>query len=576
MRKYSINIDRIYHNINRNAKSSNPMKCYSICANKEKLEFLKRLEPQIIYGRRGTGKTTLLKSFFYLINEIEKEDTLNIAWYISLDDCVPTILANTTKDDVLILTVRNFIKKLNYFFIEQLEKLEKNINFHKTFGFFNDIEKESRINTVMNHIADLDELIKHGSPDCQFYSGQETIEKSNGKKTEGKLSINPIDSRIGINANAYSAKKAKSTLEKKINYALDLSQIRDTINQIIDAFSYQHLYVCIDEFYQIDKELNYSLQSGFAQIIKMILFNNEKIVVKIANVWNESKIQSKQFGGTREGLELGHDIFESKELDLDTMFDCDNGRAHDFFTTMLVNYARLDDYSLLREKYNISTVKNIMDSIFGKDALDYLICGSQGIPRLFGHIFTQSVVILRNNESTILSSNIICQGIIENYNVDVRSAIPYHHPLCMAIDDYVTNTHCRFFLIAESTYNLGINFFDGLVARAALHQYPSSRIPRRLRNRYKMFFVHYGNFLDAIEPDPLKSITLESKITDSKLYPQFPVDLVSNTRKYVLEIDVNSFNTNYCDNCHIFYNFNGNNSICPKCGKKSRFWNRLF
>ena len=44
--------------------------CYNVCANKQKIEFLRCNLNQIIYGRRGTGKTTLLKAFTYAVNKI--------------------------------------------------------------------------------------------------------------------------------------------------------------------------------------------------------------------------------------------------------------------------------------------------------------------------------------------------------------------------------------------------------------------------------------------------------------------------------------------------------------------------
>lgn len=574
MKYYSNNIDKIYNNINRNAKSSSPSRCYYICANKEKLEILKRPEPQIIYGRRGTGKTTLLKSFLHMINEVEKDHSLQVAWYVSLDDCTPTPIAyEESEQRLLALTLKNFTQKLIDFFYERLEKLEKYTSYQKLINLPNLSDQSLRINIIINHLSDLEQLINQGTPTPEFYCGKETVEKGNHKSIKGDLSLDIKKLGFEGYANATGEKQVKKTLEKAIKYSFDISAIRSKICQIIDAFSYQYVYILIDEFYQIDKEINYSLQSSFAQIIKMLLFGNEKIIVKIANVWNESKIQSKQFGGKREGLELGHDIFENKELDLDTMFECDNEKAYRFFSTMLINYSRLNDVQMLMNSYNDTTVKNILDSMFSKDALNYLICGSQGIPRIFGNIFTECVYLLRENGGNIFTSNIICQGIIEHYKTNVRASIPNSHPLCIAIEDYVSDSKNRFFLVHDSIYNIGINFFDGLVAKTALHQYPSTQVPRKLRNRYKVFFVHYGNYLEAVTPDPLKTISLEGKLKDYKLYPNFSDDLMSNTKHYILSIDNKIFDTNYCDNCHIFYLYDqSTKNKCPKCNNISRFW----
>lgn len=63
--------------------------CYYLCANKQHIVDLLSKDHQIIWGRRGTGKTTLMKAFTYNINYI-LQDPNSVAIYIVMAKVIPT------------------------------------------------------------------------------------------------------------------------------------------------------------------------------------------------------------------------------------------------------------------------------------------------------------------------------------------------------------------------------------------------------------------------------------------------------------------------------------------------------
>ena len=54
---------QILSNLKFTSDNVDMIDCYYLCANKDLIEDLKTKDPQVIWGRRGTGKTTLLKAF---------------------------------------------------------------------------------------------------------------------------------------------------------------------------------------------------------------------------------------------------------------------------------------------------------------------------------------------------------------------------------------------------------------------------------------------------------------------------------------------------------------------------------
>lgn len=81
--------NRISTNCRLSSDNLNPIDCYYLCANKQHIEDLRTKDHQVIWGRRGTGKTTLQKAFAYDINYLQ-QDPATVAIYIILASIIPT------------------------------------------------------------------------------------------------------------------------------------------------------------------------------------------------------------------------------------------------------------------------------------------------------------------------------------------------------------------------------------------------------------------------------------------------------------------------------------------------------
>ena len=129
----------VYDNLKLNANTIKCSQCYAKCANKNKLAILEKLENQVVFGRRGTGKTTIFKAFAYYINKI-KEDNSCKAWYISIDDCLPdSELIDLNENMIVRYTVKKFLKKFIDFLCLQYDKLSR-IKYGNIIDKYNDYD----------------------------------------------------------------------------------------------------------------------------------------------------------------------------------------------------------------------------------------------------------------------------------------------------------------------------------------------------------------------------------------------------------------------------------------------------
>lgn len=545
-----------------------------MCANKELLDILVDTENQLVFGKRGTGKTTLLKAFNYYINNVlEFPMERRFSWYTRLNEVIPAefeMAKSVSAENMTVYCIRSFLINFIKFLVEQYDKvISKSSEFSK-----------QQLDFIQDQLLELDKLVLEGSSLRTDSKKTEQEVKEKNDSNHAHLAIQtsqPQKSFLDLLNFGYKNEKNKNTLygstvEKNYVYFIDLNGIRRQIEQILESMNIGVLYICIDEFSQIDRDISRTIQPQVAQAIKQLFFSSQIVTIKIASVWNEQRMQHRQLNGIREGIEIGHDIAKRNELDLDNMFADEKVSAKSFFSQFILNSylmnRQLDDDSQV--DFN-SLMKNIIKQLFAQEAFDCLICGTQGVPRAFVMMFKSLLNELQTNSNSKIKVSSVYKCIIANYTTDVRQRIPDSSKICDCIDAYIEKTHHRFFMLTIEEYNRTVNYIDGLVANGALHQYPSAEIPRRIRNHYKVFLVHYGNYLEATTMN-LKNMSEMAK--DYVLYPTIQDHLTQEIESYCITFPEDALEDMYCTYCHGSFEKNIVNGIatCPRCKKVIAYW----
>lgn len=570
-------LDKISRIIYMNANNMDFEQCYFLCANKYKLNDLLSHENQVMFGRRGTGKTTLLKAFCFYVNNVLNPNQytttngLKVCWYTRLDECIPNGIEvdKSNTDNIVLFCIKKFLINFISFLYSEYAKMENCGRY-----------APNRLESIAAKLVSLSDYVEEGSKTCNIVTEtQSTINRKEKDFSSGiNLTLEKKPLREWFKTYFRKEKENKSTIESSREqsyvYKIDINEIKKMIEIIIQLMEFETLYICIDEFTQIDRDIPYTIQPQVAQILKTLFFNSTIMVIKIASVWNETRMQMRQINGVRMGLELGQDIFKNTSLNLDTMFDHDNNKAIRFFKDFLANSVLLYENDK-NEEYMNRVQKPlgdfIVDKIFKKGCFNQLICGSQGIPRVFDLLLMNCIKEIKNRSTDRIDINIVFDSIVNNYMQEVRQSIPYSSPICVSIDNYVSKNKRKFFIVKISEYNDAINYFDGLVANNALHQCPSEQLPRDIRNYYKLYYVHYGNYLDALKNTAISLFNNEALVENNLLYPCLPSDICVDPEKYCLQLPHNALEQIYCSYCHIYFNKTDSNELgeirCPSCNK---------
>jgi hypothetical protein len=371
-----------------------------IYADKKIIDRLLNHNNQIIYGRRGSGKTHLLLALAESIVQNSKENYKSIPIYIDLRKLLPLITdANKSKEETSVLIFQHIInniltsltKSLKYIFnIEEvgkeslIEKLRK--------------EKLIEILEKLNIEFDGRKIKKLGA--LEF--NQEEINKIAGSL---KLSKDP-------NINFDGLKQLKSLYSEQYIKYISFSEISKYLDELLYALNDIKIVCLLDEW----SELPIDLQPYISELLKRT-FIASNYTLKIAAIPYRSNFRDTKDETHKIGLEEGGDIFPLS-LDNRYIFETNKNGTRDFYNELLVKHIK----DINPKMFDDINEEKFINIFFANQALAEILVASAGIPRDFMHLF-----ILSYNNRTNLTQRIILKNIrsstSEWYSTDKKEEV---------------------------------------------------------------------------------------------------------------------------------------------------------
>lgn len=252
-------IERILKNhliINSNADTF--FNCYYKCADKSKIdELFNQRNHEIIFGRRGTGKTTLFKALYYCTNFGIFENNACKCLYIDMEDVVPDKNELVTTDDTVIII--ETYRKLLYNLVDQLMAFWADLR--ATNNYYGISYTDEDIKVIGSKLDLLFDLVIYGKKSSENSVETETTNESI-KSTKGltaNIEFNPersvaaFLSKFSFGKSGEKSKIKQVSIEKKYIYTLDIYSIKSAFDDVIvfdfgtvyaDSLLEQHL-LCI-------------------------------------------------------------------------------------------------------------------------------------------------------------------------------------------------------------------------------------------------------------------------------------------------------------------------------------------
>lgn len=469
---------------------------------------------QVVYGRRGTGKTMLLRK---LLSDGQpyNPNSEYIAISLQVEDFKRS--PDVIESDPMAVRARSYFRSFLQQVAERMyvlgDKVLENEGWLVKLGLRNHERKDRLVDRLLrlNHILQygVSRLNPGAASRVDSTDSERDVSSSHSKFSGldfatgvklGSGSDAPLPamkiSMIGKYSNdeaESSSVNHKSMTRAQIESSFDLGvpEIRQLIREIVEILQVKFLMILIDEWQSL-----LDCQSEFAQHLKSCFFGLESVAVKIAAYRNVCKFNNGGTRGNFRGIELGQDVSEVGDVDLPPtekstqkfLFDILYGRLHYKQKELNAFYGPPEDYN----------VKEFIKDVFkSAHTAEILVRGAHGISRDFIEAFriSSSKILTEPRFRKIaidkvnLAHGLLSQKIQENIN----KADDIGGPLFELVKPHVYSTKAPFFFVSRLKTKWD-EFFWELVEKRALHVIEDHRLPAGADVDWKAYEVAYGLF----------------------------------------------------------------------------------
>jgi hypothetical protein len=286
------------------------------------LAMLSRPEHQILYGRRGTGKTHLL---VYLAQTIRQQGHLAIYLDMRTVGSSAGLYGDTTESvslratNLLIDVIQSLHQAIlqavidDERYVDRLEDMSKGLDLlgesATAVRVVGSVEEETTVGHTQDRQRDVGAVVSFSQrPDVQVSGSRRTV-------------ISHKDERRRRQAGVEQAH-------------LLLGPLAAAVKRISEACRPNQLWLLLDEWSNIPLEL----QPLLADLIRRTFLVTPNVVVKFGALERRSCFYNSGQQGDYVGIEPGADSSASLDLDEFLLFDDDQVRANDFFANLLYRH----------------------------------------------------------------------------------------------------------------------------------------------------------------------------------------------------------------------------------------------
>ena len=300
----------------------------------------------------------------------------------------------------------------------------------------------------------------------------------------------------GVSASRGRTFSTATVFERRITESgaplLDISfgDIARVMERVLDELDGPRIWIMLDEWSSLPIEL----QPILADFIRRALLAVPGVIVKIAAIEDRSYFRISTPGGDHVGLELGADVMADITLDDFMIFSNDSDRALDFFSTMLMRHV----LPHLGESATIRSPGEFVGAAFVDwNAFRELVRAAEGVPR---DAINVTALAASKADRRRIGVGDVRAAARDWYHRDKEGALK--HPaarslLAAIIDEIVGNRKTRSFLLERGGGGSEDYVIRELYDARVLHIIRRGVAPAdRPSLRFDGFVIDYGCYVD--------------------------------------------------------------------------------
>jgi hypothetical protein len=324
---------------------------------------------QIVFGRRGTGKSHLLR----LLALQRARDATETSVYVDV--------RNLGSAQVMTDLSKSLTTRAVTVFRDLLGELQGRL-----VDLATDPQLPRRI-TALESVSALADSIAAVSSDVNTRDISASIETSarSSAGISGTLSATP-GVRIGLSAEDGQSSRVTESYTEALIQTIDFTDVSAAIAKAVDQLGISRFTFIVDEWSSIPEDI----QPYIAEFLRRTIFPIPRINLKFSGMVYRSAFSITLPGTGRIGLEFGGEI--TRNIDLDAFYTVERSPsiAAANFGELLWHHltGNLDQHDYLQDNYAITTPLELRNSLFAADgAFEELLLAAGGVPRDFLSLF---------------------------------------------------------------------------------------------------------------------------------------------------------------------------------------------
>ncbi|HTK31089.1 MAG TPA: hypothetical protein VL332_03925 [Candidatus Saccharimonadaceae bacterium] len=482
--------------------------------------LLSTVDHQILYGRRGTGKTHAL---MFLADDRESKGDL--VAYVDLRNIGSSggIYADTT---------RSIAERATCLLVDTLSAIHERL-YDMVVARSGDIDL-AQAGPALDQLAEaITQVRVVGSIEEVDASGVVTSEKESSSASLGAASggirahVETGGERAEI---ASSARQRKSTGRSQLY--VNFGSAGAAFRRLAALVPTGRVWLLLDEWSSLPLEL----QPYLADLLRRSVLPTSGMTVKIAAIEQRSTFQLRKEGGDYVGIEVGADASADVNLDDFMVFDNDPERAKVFFRDLITRHAAA---VALESGIDLAAAKDpqrlLAEGFSQNRAFEEFVRASEGVPRDAINILALAATRALDVPISIEHVRVAAKNWYQRDKDTAVSANELAHRLLhWIIDKVIGGRRARAFLLQSDASDPLIDaLYDARVLHVLKRNISTHDQPGV---RYDAYKLDYGCYVDLVTTAKAPLGLFPADEGDGQQYVDVPPDDYRSIRRAILDL----------------------------------------
>lgn len=481
---------------------------------------LSTIDHQIVYGRRGTGKTHAL---MYLAEAARNKG--DISMYVDLRTTGST--SGVYSDQTI-----SFPERATRLLMDTLAALHEELLREAVEG--SEDHNLAVLGPLLDSMADdITQVFVEGPVEHEQLRGSDS---SLEEQSRSRLAFSGsgLTAALGSGSKQIVGRRSESRLSRSgpIRHRVHFGAVGNTLRKIADAFAPRRIWLLIDEWSVVPVDL----QPYLADLIRRSFLPARGFTVKIGAIEHRSNFQLAGAQGEYLGIEVGADVSANIHLDDFMVFDNDPQQASDFFERLLFSHFKAVADSEWSQQ--IDSPRALTKEAFTRrDAFEEFVRATEGVPRDGINIVALAA---QTSPQDSISMGKVRSAAKTWYQRDKHAAVAASREaqalLHKIIDEVIGHRRARAFLLQSGArHPLVDDLFDKRVLHVlkknvSAHDQPGVR--------YDVYKIDFGCYVDLLTTarSPQGLLPFDTPSKDGS-WVEVPPDDYRAIRRAILEID---------------------------------------